>query len=88
VLTTGGHNAGIVSEPGHPHRSFRISTADHDDKYVDPVTWAARAEAHEGSWWLAWADWLAGKSSPDMVEPPEAGSERNLGPAPGLYVLG
>lgn len=88
VLTTGGHNAGIVSEPGHPHRSFRIATARHDDKYVDPVTWATRAEAREGSWWLAWADWLADKSSPDMAAPPEADSERKLGPAPGLYVLG
>ena len=24
VLTSGGHNAGIVSEPGHPHRHFRV----------------------------------------------------------------
>ena len=26
VLTTGGHNAGIVSEPGHPHRSYQAAT--------------------------------------------------------------
>ncbi len=26
VLTTGSHNAGIVSEPGHQHRSFQIET--------------------------------------------------------------
>ena len=26
VLTSGGHNAGIVSEPGHPHRHYRIRT--------------------------------------------------------------
>ncbi len=26
LLTTGGHNAGIVSEPGHGHRSFQVMT--------------------------------------------------------------
>src|SRR6201997_4437732 len=26
VLASGGHNAGIVSEPGHPHRQFRIKS--------------------------------------------------------------
>ncbi len=26
VLTNGGHNAGIVSEPGHPHRRYRVTT--------------------------------------------------------------
>jgi len=26
VLTSGGHNAGIVSEPGHPRRHFRLRT--------------------------------------------------------------
>lgn len=24
VLASGGHNAGIVSEPGHPHRGYRV----------------------------------------------------------------
>jgi len=25
VLTSGGHNVGIVNEPGHPHRSYQLS---------------------------------------------------------------
>ena len=26
VLTSGGHNAGIISEPGHAHRSYQMDT--------------------------------------------------------------
>src|SRR3546814_9287671 len=26
VLTSGGHNAGIMSEPGHPHRHYQVLT--------------------------------------------------------------
>src|SRR5690606_36040170 len=36
LLTNGGHNAGIVSEPGHPHRRYRMFHASRDDTYVDP----------------------------------------------------
>ena len=32
LLTSGGHNAGIVSEPGHPHRRYRVATRRHDDR--------------------------------------------------------
>ncbi|PZF78229.1 poly-beta-hydroxybutyrate polymerase [Aestuariivirga litoralis] len=87
VLTTGGHNAGIVSEPGHRHRSFRIGTAAHDAKYVDPVSWAAAAEPREGSWWLAWADWLEAKGTRAMVAPPDMDAMPKLGAAPGRYVF-
>ena len=31
VLTSGGHNAGIVSEPGHPRRSYRMALQRTDD---------------------------------------------------------
>ena len=87
VLTSGGHNAGIVSEPGHAKRSFRIGTSSHDAKYVDPVSWSASAETREGSWWLAWGDWLAAKGSPGMVAPPDMAALPDLGPAPGRYVF-
>ncbi len=32
VLTSGGHNAGIVSEPGHPHRHFRMADTPADTR--------------------------------------------------------
>jgi polyhydroxyalkanoate synthase len=87
VLTTGGHNAGIVSEPGHPNRTFRIAASAHDAKYMDPVSWSAQAETRLGSWWPAWADWLGTKGSADMVLPPDMAAMPNLGAAPGHYVF-
>ena len=44
VLTSGGHNAGIVSEPGHAHRHFRVATKRAADNYVAPDAWAAAGE--------------------------------------------
>jgi polyhydroxyalkanoate synthase len=90
VLTGGGHNAGIVSEPGHPHRSYQVLTQAHDDRYVDPDAWLAAAEKHEGSWWLEWARWLDARSG-EPVAPPSMGNAkagyRVLGDAPGTYVM-
>lgn len=84
VLTSGGHNAGILSEPGHKHRSFQIATTQHDDRYVDPETWAAQTPATDGSWWPAWLSWLEQRSG-DRVAPPAMG--KALADAPGSYVL-
>ena len=58
VLTNGGHNAGIVSEPGHPHRRYRVATAGADDHYVDPEVWLAR-DAGDGRLVVAGMDALA-----------------------------
>ena len=83
VLTSGGHNAGIVSEPGHAHRSFRLGSHAAGDRYVDPDEWAAAAERRDGSWWPVWTDWLSRRSGP-VQAPPTLGD----GPdAPGSYVL-
>jgi polyhydroxyalkanoate synthase len=91
VLTKGGHNAGIVSEPGHAGRSFQSMTRRHGERYIDPDTWAAMAPQHDGSWWPAWAAWLRGAGSAGTTAPPAMGAaERGLPPleaAPGLYVL-
>lgn len=90
VLTSGGHNAGIVSEPGHPRRSYQISTQAEDAKYVSADAWAARTPRVDGSWWPAWTQWLAARSSEPVTPPPLGADATGQGPlvdAPGTYVL-
>ncbi len=90
LLTSGGHNAGIVSEPGHPRRSYQICTRYKDDLYVDPESWAKDTPTIEGSWWPAWKAWLEERSG-ESVEPPAIGMPKAGyvpdGDAPGSYVL-
>jgi polyhydroxyalkanoate synthase len=90
VLTSGGHNAGIVSEPGHPHRSYRAMTTRADDLYLDPESWLAAATAKDGSWWVEWIGWLRQRSGV-LRSPPTVGSgDPRYAPlcdAPGTYVL-
>lgn len=88
VLTSGGHNAGIVSEPGHSGRRFRIGTKRVGGIYVDPQVWAAEASVRGGSWWPEWAQWLATHSGAP-VAPPSMGAAgyAPMGDAPGTYVL-
>jgi len=90
VLTSGGHNAGIVSEPGHPRRAFRLHTTPSDALYQAPEDWLLSAERRDGSWWPAWADWLAERSGEPAAAPPLGSAESGypaLEPAPGHYVL-
>lgn len=90
VLTAGGHNAGIVSEPGHMHRHFRIRERRCGERYVGPDEWVQLAEAEAGSWWPIWAAWLAARSGAPASPPPIGAPERGyaaLEPAPGQYVL-
>jgi polyhydroxyalkanoate synthase len=89
VLTSGGHNAGIVSEPGHPNRSYQIRTQRADERYVDPDTWQAETPVLQGSWWPEWEAWLA-RHSTGRVKPPSTGApEKGYAvrrDAPGYYV--
>jgi polyhydroxyalkanoate synthase subunit PhaC len=90
LLTTGGHNAGIVSEPGRKNRSYQVMTKSREDHYIDPDTWAAAAPHKDGSWWPDWVAWLEKRSSESVSPPrmaaPEAGYAA-LADAPGLYIL-
>ena len=89
VLTTGGHNGGIVSEPGRGKRRYQIHTRAVNEGYMAPDEWQATAQTHPDSWWPAWSAWLQERSG-DVVAPPLMGSESNGYPticdAPGEYV--
>ena len=90
LLTTGGHNAGIVSEPGRGGRSFQLMTKKPDDQYLDPQTFLTGVPRKEGSWWPEWVGWLKVRSGASIVPPPISALESDytsLGDAPGLYVL-
>ena len=90
VLTSGGHNAGILSEPGHPHRHFRMSVREHGERYIDPDKWRAEHAPNEGSWWPAWSAWLAARSGQPAPPPPlgdAAAGFAAIEDAPGRYVF-
>jgi polyhydroxyalkanoate synthase len=90
VLANGGHNAGILSEPGHPHRHFRMGTRKAGAPYIDPDTWFAGHAPRDGSWWPAWSAWLRDRSGA-LVEPRSFGNSVAgfpvLEDAPGHYVF-
>lgn len=90
VLTSGGHNVGIVSPPGLQVYSFQVLNMRVDEPYIDPDTYEARAERKEGSWWIEWVDWLTGHSG-KLGELPPIGTPgaaiEHLPNAPGHYAL-
>ena len=89
VLTSGGHNAGIVSEPGHKGRHFQLHHRPPTEAYVSPERWQANVPHTEGSWWPQWQAWLA-QHSGTPTSPPRMGlpgRRRKLPDAPGHYVL-
>ncbi len=91
LLTSGGHNAGIVSEPGHPGRTYQVATKRESDHYVDPDSWQASVPVRDGSWWPEWLAWLGQHGSGAPVAPPAIGARAASYPpledAPGRYVL-
>ncbi|WP_168790588.1 PHA/PHB synthase family protein [Paraburkholderia aromaticivorans] len=91
VLTSGGHNAGIVSEPGHAHRQYRIKHTAATDLRIDPEAWAAAATPQDGSWWPAWSAWLDARADQKRATPPHMGMPgtalATLADAPGTYVF-
>jgi polyhydroxyalkanoate synthase len=90
LLTSGGHNAGIVSGPQNPKRRHRSAHWQDAASALAPEDYLQQAELRQGSWWPTWQQWLASHSAPDRVPPPPLGNPAaGLAPredAPGTYV--
>ncbi len=89
VLTSGGHNAGIVSEPGHRRRRYHVGRRDAEGLCLGPDEWAEASDARHGSWWAEWVRWLAKHSARRRIAPPAMGASNGFRPiadAPGAYV--
>jgi len=89
VLTSGGHNAGIVSEPGHKGREYQIAKMPGTSRYIPPGQWQKTTPMKQGSWWEDWNLWLA-EHSQGKIEPPAIGNAKDYKPtadAPGSYVF-
>ena len=86
VLAAGGHNAGIVSEPGRPRRSYQIAATEDGNGWTGPDEWEASAPVREGSWWEAMDAWLKERSG-KPVAPPPIDPAHVLCDAPGQYVM-
>ncbi len=89
LLTSGGHNTGVVAPPGEDGHFYQVMTKREDAPYIGPDEWRKAAPRTEGSWWLEWARWLTERSG-EPCEPPQMGvgkaDGQGLPDAPGDYV--
>jgi len=92
LLTSGGHNAGIVSGPSHPKRRHRMLTWPNATDALSAEEWLKAVPLRPDSWWPAWQEWLVKHSSGRERARPVAGAEAATGAelqdAPGTYVFG
>ncbi len=99
LLSSGGHNVGVVNPPlvDKKHAieikkpiTYRLGIRPAAGGYKDPNEWKERARQHDGSWWPAWQQWLATRSSEPVAPPLIGGSGLTrlavIENAPGHYV--
>jgi len=83
MLAGSGHIAGVVNPPEAEKYGYWTNNA----LPADPEDWIKGADAHQGSWWPHWHDWLKGKSGRRIkARIPGDGQLEALEPAPGRYV--
>jgi polyhydroxyalkanoate synthase len=91
LLTSGGHNAGIVSGAVNPKRRHRVLHWNDAGGAHDPEQFLQSAELRAGSWWPTWERWLVGAATVKVAPPPMGNTAAGYPPlcdAPGGYVRG
>jgi polyhydroxyalkanoate synthase len=92
LLTSGGHNAGIISGASNAKRRHRVLTWHDATGCVAPDAYMQAAELRPGSWWPTWQQWLAQHSASERYTLPPMGNAAAgyppLADAPGEYVRG
>ncbi len=83
VLAGSGHIAGVVNPPWKPKYEYWTGgppTGAFED-------WVDKAQAHPGSWWTDWAEWVT-RQAPEKVpaREPGGGALEPICDAPGEYV--
>lgn len=86
LLTEGGHVSGtVINHPAKSRRGYWCN----GPQTSDPDEWKIGAEMRQGSWWLAWDDWVAATGGKLVAAPTQLGSKAwpVLEAAPGSYVV-
>jgi polyhydroxyalkanoate synthase len=92
LLTTGGHNVGIVNPAAgplaHPQASYLYASHDPRKAPANPEAWRGAAQPFKGSWWPCWQQWLSERSGRLVKAAPVVGLMEGGVPvlAPGTYV--
>jgi polyhydroxyalkanoate synthase len=93
VLTSGGHNVGIVNPPtgplAHPSAFCHFAEFAPGKAPAHPEEWLNEAPEQPGSWWPLWDAWLKRHASGQRIKPPRIAALMNRGKpllAPGTYV--
>jgi len=86
VLTNGGHNGWVLSQPGHPRRHYRLGQKCEGQPHISADRWLQTTTEREGSWWPQWVSWLKERSS--GKRPVDLKAPNALHRAPGTYVFG
>ena len=84
VLGASGHIAGVVNPPEPKRRQYWTNAR----LVKDADAWLADAQAHAGSWWPHWTEWLARHGGERRRAPTSFGNARHrpVAAAPGAYV--